>query len=238
LSFRLLAGGSLPPELLLCRGEHGGLVCQGGLQPLGLLACRAALLDLDAGGGNLCLPRRHEGVHRLQVFASSVQRIVPLNQHRLHPHDRGGAFRGLGALLWGRVQQRLSPVRQPPVRRPEGLDKGLQGLVLPPVPAVIGIEAVEDGVPLPGLALQLLPSISRARGAGVRKDTNGEKTGERITKLYGTQLTWKACHAGPLWTRSASFSTRLSEAPLSRSSSQSPCSAWASMKARCGSGAR
>jgi hypothetical protein len=34
-----------------------------------------------------------------------------------------------------------------------GLDKGLQVLVLPPVPAVIGVEAVEDGVPLSGPAL-------------------------------------------------------------------------------------
>jgi hypothetical protein len=125
LAFRLQAGGSLPLELLLCRDERGGLVRQDGLQPLGLLQCRAALLGLDAGGGNLCLPRRREGAHPLQVFASSAQCVVPLDQHRPHPHDRGGAFRGLRTLLRGRVQQSLGPVRQPPVRRPEGLDKGL-----------------------------------------------------------------------------------------------------------------
>jgi hypothetical protein len=34
-----------------------------------------------------------------------------------------------------------------------GLDKGLQGLILPPVLAEIGVEAVEDGVPIPGPAL-------------------------------------------------------------------------------------
>jgi hypothetical protein len=82
-----------------------------------------------------------------------VQRVVPLDQHRPHPHDRGGAFRGLGALLWGRIQQGLGPVRQPLVRRPEGLDKGLQGFILSPVPAGIGIKAVEDGIPLPSPAL-------------------------------------------------------------------------------------
>jgi hypothetical protein len=33
--------------------------------------------------------------------------------------------------------------------------------------------------------------------------------------------TWKTCHAGPLWIRSASFSARLSEAPWPRNSSHS-----------------
>jgi hypothetical protein len=32
---------------------------------------------------------------------SPTQRVVPLDQHRPHSHDRGGAFRGLGALLRG-----------------------------------------------------------------------------------------------------------------------------------------
>jgi hypothetical protein len=32
-------------------------------------------------------------------------------------------------------------------------------------------------------------------------------------------------HAGPPWIHNASFNARLSEAPWSRSSSQSPCSA-------------
>jgi hypothetical protein len=34
----------------------------------------------------------------------------------MHLLDRRGAFRDLGTLLRGRVQQGLSPVRQPPVR--------------------------------------------------------------------------------------------------------------------------
>jgi hypothetical protein len=123
-------------------------------------------------------------VHSLQVHASPAQRVIPLHQHRPHPHNRGGAFRGLGALLRGRVQQ--------------GLDKGLQGLVLPPVPAKIGVEAAEGDEPIPGPAIQLLPPTSRARGAGIRKEPNEEKAGEEIAKLHGTQLTWKACHAGPL----------------------------------------
>jgi hypothetical protein len=77
----------------------------------------------------------------------------------------------------------------------------------------VGVKAVEDVVRLPSSALQLLPPTSRARGEGVRKDTNGEKTGEEVAKLYKIQLTWKTRHAGPLWIRSASFNARLSEAP-------------------------
>jgi hypothetical protein len=56
LAFRLLAGSSLLPELLLRRGERGGLVRQGCLQPLSLLERRTALLELGAGGDDLRLP--------------------------------------------------------------------------------------------------------------------------------------------------------------------------------------
>jgi hypothetical protein len=56
LALCLLACGSLLPELLLCRGERGSLVCQGCLQPLSLLEGRAALLELGAGDGNFGLP--------------------------------------------------------------------------------------------------------------------------------------------------------------------------------------
>jgi hypothetical protein len=103
LTFRLLAGGSLLPKLLLYRGERGGLVRQGRLQPLGLLERRTALLELGAGGDDLRLPRRRKGARPPQVLVSPAQCVVPLHQHRPHPHDRGGAFHGLGALLWGRV---------------------------------------------------------------------------------------------------------------------------------------
>jgi hypothetical protein len=89
----------------------------------------------------------------------------------------------------------------------------------------VGVKAVEGDVSLPGLTLQFLPPTIRARGAGVRKDTNEEKAGEGIAKLHETQLTWKTRYAGPLWIHNASFSARLSEAPWSGSSSQSPCSA-------------
>jgi hypothetical protein len=43
-----------------------------------------------------------------------------------------------------------------------------------------GVEAVEGDVSLPGLALQLLPPTSRARRAGVRKDTTKRKQGKKL----------------------------------------------------------
>jgi hypothetical protein len=94
----------------------------------------------------------------------------------------------------------------------------------------IVVEAVESVVSLSSPVLQLLPTTSKARRVGVRKNMNAEKAGEGTAKLHETQLTWKTRHAGPLWIRNASFSARLSEAPWSRSSCQSPCSAWASTK--------
>jgi hypothetical protein len=55
LAFRLLAGSSLLPELLLRRGERGGLVRRGFLQSLRLLERRTTLLELGAGVDDLRL---------------------------------------------------------------------------------------------------------------------------------------------------------------------------------------
>jgi hypothetical protein len=174
LAFRLPARGLLLPELLLRRGERGDLLRQGRLQPLGLFEGRAAPLKLGAGGDDLGLPCRRDGARPLQILASPAQRVVPLHQRRPHPLDREGASRDLGALLRGQVQQGLSPVRQPPVRRSQGLDEGVQGLVLPPVPMKVGVEAVEGVVSLPGPALQLLPPTSEARRMSIKSRTQRE----------------------------------------------------------------
>jgi hypothetical protein len=53
----------------------------------------------------------------------------------------------------------------------------------------VGVKAVEGAVSLPSSTLQLLPPTSRARRAGIRKDTNGEKTGEEVAKLHKIQPT-------------------------------------------------
>jgi hypothetical protein len=106
-----------------------------------------------------------------------------------------------------------------------GPQRGRPGPRTALVPLKVGVETVEGVVSLASPALQLLPPTSEVRRASVRKNTNAEKAREGISKSHEAQLTWKMRHAGPLWIRNASFRARLSEAPWSRSSCQSPCSA-------------
>jgi hypothetical protein len=60
---------------------------------------------------------------------------------------------------------------------------GVNGLVLPPVPVKVGVEAVKGVVPLPGPALQILPPTGKARGEGVRKGTNAKGSGRRNREI-------------------------------------------------------
>jgi hypothetical protein len=223
---RLLARSLLLTELFLHRGERGGLVRQGRPQPLGFLSPllgltllsprplegRAVLLELSASGNDLGLPRRRDGARPGQVFTRSAQRVIPLHQRRPHPLNRGGVYRGLGILFRRLVQQRLGPVRQPPVWRPQGLDEGVEGVVLPPVPAEISVEAVEGVVSLPGLALQILPPTGEARGEGVRENANAEQSERRN---YGTQRKTTNLEDAPRGT--AVDPQRLVQRPVERS---------------------
>jgi hypothetical protein len=77
------------------------------------------------------------------------------------------------------VQQGLGPVYQPPVWRPQGLDEGVDGVVLPPVLAEIGVEAVKGVIYLPGPALQILPPTGKAREDGVKESTIAEESERR-----------------------------------------------------------
>jgi hypothetical protein len=79
-----------------------------------------------------------------------VQRLVPVHECRFHPLDRGDVLRSLGIQLWELVPQGFRPVHQPPVGGPQGLDEGVEGVVLPPVPAELGVQPVEGAVSLPG----------------------------------------------------------------------------------------
>jgi hypothetical protein len=97
------------------------------------------LLELGTSRGDLDLPRRRYGALPRQVFPRLVQRLVPVHQRRLHPLDRGDVLHSLGILLWRLVPQGLGPVHQPPVCSPQGLDKGVEGVVLPPVPVDLGV---------------------------------------------------------------------------------------------------
>jgi hypothetical protein len=115
---RLLARSLLLTELFLHHGERGGLVRQGNPQPLGFLGPllkltlpgprplegRAVLSELGASRDDLGLPRRRDGARPRQVFARSMQRVVPLHQRRPHPLDRGGISGALGVLLRRQVQ--------------------------------------------------------------------------------------------------------------------------------------
>jgi hypothetical protein len=82
-----------------------------------------------------------------------VQCLVPVHERSLHPLDRGDVLRSLGVQLWGLIPQGFRLVHQPPVRGPQGLDEGVEGTVLPPVPAELGVQSVESTVFLPGPTL-------------------------------------------------------------------------------------
>jgi hypothetical protein len=64
---------------------------------------------------------------------------------------------------------------------PQGLDEGVEGVVLPPVPVELGIQAVKGVVPLPGLALQILPPTGKARADGGREECKrGRNKGKKL----------------------------------------------------------
>jgi hypothetical protein len=138
-----------------------------------------------------------------------VQRLIPVHERRFHPLGRGDVLRSLGVQLWELVPQSFRPVRQPPVRGPQGLDEGVESVVLLPVPVVLGVQPVESVVSLPGLTLQLLPPADKAgedMGQGKRK--RGRNKGGKTAKVGEKPQTWKTRHRGPPWIRSTSFSAR------------------------------
>jgi hypothetical protein len=63
--------------------------------------------------------------------------------------------------------------------RSQGLDEGVEGVVLPPVPVEVGVEAFEGVVSLPDPVLQILPPTCDARGEGVRENTNEKESKRR-----------------------------------------------------------
>jgi hypothetical protein len=108
--------------------------------------------------------------------------------------------------------------------------EGVEGVVLLLVPVELGVQAVEGVIPLPGPALQILPSTDNVReDEGLEELKRGRNKG-KTTKPDEKSLTRKMRHGGPPWIHSASFSTRLSKAPWSLNSCHSACSAWALAK--------
>jgi hypothetical protein len=118
------------------------------------------------------------------------------------------------------------PPYQPPVRGPQGLDEGVEGIVLPPVPAELGVQPVESVVSLPGLTLHSCRRRTKQEKTGVRGNANAERSkGEKTAKPGEKSQTQKMRHAGPPWISNASFSAPLSEVPWSRNSCHSAYSA-------------
>jgi hypothetical protein len=72
----------------------------------------------------------------------------------------------------------LDPILQPLVVGPQGLDKGVKGVVLVSVPVTLGAQLVEAVMPLPSSALQLLSLADKARGKlSQRKHKHGTDEG-------------------------------------------------------------
>jgi hypothetical protein len=245
LGLRLRARDLFQPELLLRRGERDGLVRQAGPQLLRLfglifnlalprsrsLEGCTVLLELGPNRGHLGLPLCRQALRPRQILSRLVQCLVPVHERRLHPLDRGDVLRSLGVQLRRLIPQGFRQVHQPKVMGPKGLDEGVEGVVLPPVPAELVVQPVESAVPLLGPTLQFLPPAGKAkedRGKGERK--RGRNKSGKTTKPGEKSQTWKMRHAGPPRIRSASFNARLSEAPWSRNSCHSASSTWALAK--------
>jgi hypothetical protein len=113
LSLRLLARALLLTELLPHHGKRGGLVCQIGPQPLGLLGILlslalprsrpleggAVLLELGLRRSEHSLPLHRHYLHRGQVLARLQQRLVSCQECGLHHVDCRGALRSLCTLV-------------------------------------------------------------------------------------------------------------------------------------------
>jgi hypothetical protein len=154
----------------------------------------------------------------------------PLQERHPYLRDCGGVFRSLGILLQKLDLHNLQPVLQPPVVGLQGFDESVQGIVLVPVPVVLGAQLIETVVPLSSPALQLLSAANKVREKAKSGNARAQRRqGKTLNSTMRTR-TLKICHAGPAWIRRASFNALLSEAPWSQNSCHSACSAWASLK--------
>jgi hypothetical protein len=106
LAFRLLACGSLLPELLLRRDDRGGLVGQAGPQLLGLFGPLLGLTllgpcSLEGYAVLLSWARTeatstsHSAARPRQIFPRPPQRLVLFHERCAHPLDNGGPLRRL-----------------------------------------------------------------------------------------------------------------------------------------------
>jgi hypothetical protein len=84
------------------------------------------------------------------------------------------------------VSHDLCPVLQPPVVGPQGLDKGIEGVVLVPIPVTLGAQPVKAVVLLLGPTLQFLSPADKAReerSQGKREHGRDERGRNSKTQL-------------------------------------------------------
>jgi hypothetical protein len=110
-------------------------------------------LELSTSRGHLRIPLRRHGSHCGKVFTRLQQGLVPLQERGPHLVHRGAAFNSPCPLLQELVPHSLEPVLQPPVVGPQGLNKGVQGVVLVPVPVSLRAQLIEAVIPLPSPTL-------------------------------------------------------------------------------------
>jgi hypothetical protein len=188
-SVRLLAHALLLLELPLRRGERGSLLCQLDPQLLSLLDILLGLalprlcslegctvvLELSTSRGHLRLLLRRNGPHRGQVLARLQQGLISLQERSPHLVHRRAAFNSLRAPLQELVSHSLEPVLQPPVVGPQGLDKGVNDVVLFPVPVALRAQLIEAVIPLLSSALQLLSPADMVREKAMSRNARMQK---------------------------------------------------------------
>jgi hypothetical protein len=108
-----------------------------------------------------------------------VERLVSVHERRLHLLDRGNVLHSLGVQLRRLIPQDLRSIHQPPVRGSQGLDESVDGVVLPPVPVELVIQAIEGVVPLPSTTLQILPTSEAREDGGQEKQKRGRSKGKK-----------------------------------------------------------
>jgi hypothetical protein len=103
------------------------------------------------------------------------QRLVLLQERHTHLRDGGSVLHSSSVVLQELVTHGLDTILQPPVVGLQGLDKGVEGVVLVSVPVTLEAQLVEAVMPLPISALQLLSPENRTRGKlSQRKRKRGE----------------------------------------------------------------
>jgi hypothetical protein len=187
LGLRLLARGSLLTELLIRCGERGSLSRQGCPQPLSLLGL---LLSLTLPGphpsraARSCWSWPRAEATSASHTAATVRpppglRALCAARHPAPPalsspsRPRRRPPRPVG---WSSRNQPSTPTTDLEISGPR---RGRRGHCIAPVPAEISVEAVEGVVSRPSSALQILPSMGKAREDRVRESTNAEESERR-----------------------------------------------------------